>query len=210
MLQFPTPPRPSARRWFVHALLAAAVVATGCASSTQPATQYDKRPGQPLPVSSLRVVFIETDYKLTGERPWLTAAQVNEQRAMLGTAFRAEFPQAMKAAGVTAHVRAFGDKVEMQSPEMRQWLGSAPATSHLLFVRPSGGKVHCTGGPCNFRFGVEMRLFAASSPQPVWSATLQQPDLTPSLTIGQAADYAHFSREMARVLLQDTTARPRP
>lgn len=192
------------------ALATSVLLMTGCASSTQPDIRYAKRPTDPVALTSLRVIFIETDYKLTGERPWLSSAQVNEQRAMLGTAFRAEFPAAMKAAGVAAQVRSQPAPLDLRSAELRQWIGQSPAPHHLLVVAPSGGKVFCTGGPCNFRFGIEMQLFSASSAQPLWSARLQQPDMTPSLKIGHAADYEHFSREMARVLLQDTTARPKP
>jgi hypothetical protein len=156
------------------------------------------------------VIFVETDYKLTGERPYLTSAQVNEQRALMSTAFQAQFPKALQAAGISAQVRSFPGAINLGAPEVRQWIGQWPAQPHLLIVTPSGGKVFCTGGPCNFRFGVEMRLYSTNGPALLWSAKLQQPDVTPSLKPGQATDYEHFSREMARVLLQDTTARPKP
>lgn len=194
----------------VVALATTTLIATGCATSTESATRYEKRPSEPIALSAVRVIFVETDYKLTGERPYLTSAQVNDQRAMMSTAFRAEFPKALQAARVNAQVRAFPDSVDFRAPEVRQWIGQWPAQPHLLVVTPAGGKVFCTGGPCNFRFGVEMRLFSTSGPTLLWSAKLQQPDVTPSLKPGQAADYEHFSREMARVLLQDTTARPKP
>lgn len=200
----------SNRRITLAAIAAAVLIATGCATSTESATRYDKRPTDPIALSSVRVIFVETDYKLTGERPWLTSAQVNEQRAMLSKAFLAEFPKAMQAAGVSAQVKSFPDTIEFSSSEVRQWIGTWPAQPHLLIVTPAGGKVFCTGGPCNFRFGAEARLFSTNGPTLLWSAKLQQPDVTPSLKLGHAADYEHFSREIARVLLQDTTAKPRP
>ena len=199
----------SNRRTTLAALLAAVLLTTGCATSTEAPARYEKRPAEPIALSSVRVIFIETHYKLTGERPWLSSDQVNEQRAMLSTAFRAEFPKAMQAAGVRADVKAFPDTVDLDGAEARQWIGKWPDQPHLLIVRPYGGKVFCTGGPCNFRFGVDVRLFSTNGPALQWSAMLQQPDVTPSLKVGQAADYEHLSREIARVLLQDTTAKPK-
>lgn len=200
----------SSRRTTLAALVAAVLLTTGCATSTESPARYDKRPTEPIALSSARVIFIETDYKLTGERPWLTSAQVNEQRVMLSKAFLAEFPTAMQAAGISAQVKSFPDKIDFDSAEVRQWIGSWPTQPHVLIVTPSGGQVFCTGGPCNFRFGADVRLFSTNGPALLWSAKLQQPDVTPSMKIGQAADYEHFSREIARVLLQDTTAKPRP
>lgn len=197
------------RRTTLTTLVAAVLLTAGCATSTESPVRYEKRPSEPIALSSLRVIFIETDYKLTGERPWLTSAQVNEQRAMLSTAFRAEFPKALQAAGISAQVKAFPDTLDFDSADVRQWIGKWPAQPHLLTVRPHGGKVFCTGGPCNFRFGVDVRLFSNNGPTLLWSAMLQQPDVTPSLKLGQAADYEHLSREIARVLLQDTTAKPK-
>ena len=199
------------RRITLAAIAATAIlVTTGCATSTQSTTRYDKRPTEPLAVSSVRVIFIETDYKLTGERPWLTSAQVNEQRIMLSKAFLAEFPKSMQAAGVSAQVKSFPDTIDFNSSEVRQWIGTWPAQPHLLIVTPAGGDVFCTGGPCNFRFGIDVRLFSTNGPALLWSAKLQQPDVTPEMKFGQAADYEHFSREVARILLQDTHAKPRP
>ena len=198
------------RRTTLAALVAAALLTAGCATSTKSPTRYDKRPTEPVALSSLRVIFIETDYKLIGERPWLSAAQVNEQRAMLSTAFQAEFPKAMQAAGISAQVKAFADTVDLDAAQARQWIGRWPAQPHLLIVRPAGGQVFCTGGPCNFRFGADVRLFSTNGPTLLWSAVLQQPDVTPSLKLGQTADYEHFSREIARILLKDTAARAKP
>lgn len=208
-------PSAVSRHFLIRSVIGAAAVTTvllsaGCATSTESAVRYDKRPTEPVELSSLRVIFVETEYKLTGERPWLTSAQVNAQRAMLSTAFRTEFPAALAAAGLSAQVKSFVEPVDFKADEVRQWIGTWPAQPHLLIVTPSGGRVFCTGGPCNFRFGAEMRLYSTNGPALLWSAKLQQPDVTPSLKIGQSQDYVHFSREMARVLLQDTTARPRP
>lgn len=199
----------SSRRTTLVTLLAAVLLTTGCATSTQAPARYEKRPTDPIALSSVRVIFIETNYKLTGERPWLSSEQVNAQRAMLSAAFRQEFPKAMQAAGIRAEVKAFADTVDLAGAEARQWIGNWPDQPHLLLVRPHGGKVFCTGGPCNFRFGVDVRLFSTNGPTLQWSAMLQQPDVTPSRKVGQAADYEHLSREIARVLLQDTTARPK-
>lgn len=198
------------RRWIsLAATTVALALAAGC-SSTAPTTRYETRPSDPMAISSMRVIFVESRFQLTGEKPWLSSAQVNEQRAHMSAVFQTEFPKAMQAAGVTAEVKSFADPLDYGNPEVRSWFGRWPEQSHLLVVEPSGGRIFCTGGPCNFRFGVDMQVFSTNGMTLLWSATLQQPDVTPSLKPGRAADYEHFSREMARVLLQDTTARPRP
>lgn len=197
------------RRTLCAAAALVAAFLAGCAS-TAATTRYDSRPNDPMAISSLRVIFVERQFSLAGERPWLTAEQVNAQRAQMGTVFQTEFPKAMEAAGVTAEVKSFADPINYSDPAVRTWFGRWPAQTHVMVVEPSGGRIFCTGGPCNFRFGVDLRVFSNNGLTQLWAATLQQPDLTPNLKVGHAAEYEHFSREIARVLLQDTTARPRP
>lgn len=192
------------------AVVATALSMAGCATSTESGVRYNKRPTDPIPVQALRVVFEETQYKLPGERPQLSNAEVNEQRAQMSAAFGQVFPKAMQDAGVTTAVKSFATPVNYESQDMTAWLSAKPAGAHVLIVTPAGGRVFCTGGPCNFRFGALMRLFTPGKPELVWSALLEQPTLTPGMKIGRQADYEHYAREMARVLLQDTTARPRP
>jgi len=199
------------RRITLAAVAAAVLIATGCATSTESATRYDKRPTDPIALSSVRVIFVETDYKLTGERPWLTSAQVNEQRAMLSKAFLAEFPKAMQAAGVTAQVKSFPDTIEFSSPEVRQWIGTWPAQPHLLIVTPAGGKVFCTGG----------RATSASAPRRGCSRPMARrccgppscssPTSPPSLKLRERRRLASTSAARSPVCCcEDTTAKPRP
>lgn len=197
-------PRPEPFRP-VAAACAAALVLAGCAAATSTTVRHETRPDQPIAVRALHVAFVETDYRLHGERPYLSSAQVNEQRARLGAAFRQAFPQATREAGVPATVTSLPGSAESRAA-IDRWSASRPAGAHALVVTPSGGSAHCSGDRCNFRFGVQMVMVSPDGQRKVWSARMEQPALTPGLTLGTDADYAHFAREMARVLLQDTTA----
>lgn len=188
--------------WLAASVLALPLL-SGC-GTTQSSARYAKRPSTPMPVQALRVVFLETQYELTGPRPYLSSADVNKQRAVFSEAFRDVFPKTMADAGIkTIAKSATGDT--LNNAENLRWLGAQPGVAHVLIVAPSGGRVFCTGGPCNFRFGLQAVLLSPDTPaKELWVAKLEQPDLTPGLTLGTRGDFEHYSRELARLLLQDT------
>jgi hypothetical protein len=162
----------------------------------------------PLFLQGVQAIFEQTEYRMPAERSYLSNAEVNQQRADLAATFVDVFPATLRSSGMPAEARALTPPLNGAQSGLANWLGMKPKAWHVLVVTPSSGRAFCpTAGNCNFKFGIHMRLLSPDSRQELWAATLKQPDVTPGATLGRRADYEHYSREMARTLLEQVASR---
>lgn len=175
-----------------------AFLLVGCGTTAN--VTYLKKPDKALPLTGLRIVYLERESKVNSTDPRLDNDMIKKSIADLGKEVLDRLSAGLDPLGIQTLTRTVETDAEARLPmDTQLWLSRTYPEWPVLLVIPAGGRIFCT--PCTLQTDVVMDLRSAPSFESEWTVKLKQPALTPSAEIGHGATYRHFADEMLRTLL---------